>query len=111
MTAIRLFAAIGFCAAVAANALAQTAPAADANVPKHACTKPGDVPGSLASDNQRKAWQKDYATYSDCLKKFISEQRAIAEPHNKASNVAIDEYNAAAKYFNEQIEKLKDAAK
>jgi hypothetical protein len=111
MTATRLFFTLICCAAVAASAHAQTAPAADANVPKHACTKPGDVPGSLASDTQRKAWQKDYATYSDCLKKFISDQRAIAEPHNKASNAAIDEYNASAKYFNDQIEKLKDAVK
>jgi|KBSMisStandDraft_5_1062788.scaffolds.fasta_scaffold26000_2 hypothetical protein len=83
----------------------------DAAVPKHTCVRPGDVPGGLASDTQRRMWQKDYAAYSDCLKKFINDQRAAAEPYNKASNAAIDEYNSAVKYFNDQIEKLKEANK
>lgn len=83
----------------------------DAAVAKHTCVRPGDVPGSLASDLQRRAWQKEYQTYGDCLKKFINDQRALAEPYNKASNTAIDEYNGAVKYFNDQIEKLRDAAK
>ena len=111
MTLHRLLLALAV-AASATVAQAQTpAPGSDAPVPKHNCVKPGDVPGTLASDLQRKTWQKDYAAYSDCLKKFISDERALAEPHNKASNAAIDEYNTAVKTFNEQIEKLKEAAK
>jgi len=101
-------------AALVAGAVhAQTpAPAAaDASVPKPTCTKPGDVPGSLASDGQRRTWQKDYQTWGDCMKKFISDQRAAAEPYNKASNAAIDDYNATVAKYNDQIEKLKDAAK
>jgi hypothetical protein len=117
MSILRFLTALCAAATVAGVTSAQTtaplpAPVVgDAAVPKHACVRPGDVPGSLASDTQRRMWQKDYATYSDCLKKFISDQRALAEPYNKASNAAIDEYNAAVKYFNDQIEKLKEANK
>jgi len=76
-------------------------------VPRPACTKPGEFPGGLASENQRRNWQKGYVEYVDCLKKFISEQQAIAEPHVKASNDAINEYNEGVKAYNAQIEKAK----
>jgi hypothetical protein len=57
-------------AGMAAGALAQQpAAAAPAGpVPKHSCAKPGDFPGGLASDNQRKNWQRGYVEYVDCLK-------------------------------------------
>jgi len=45
--------------------------------------------------------------YVDCLKKFINEQQALAEPHIKASNDAINDYNAGVKEYNAQIEKAK----
>jgi len=91
-----------------ASALAQQAgaPAAAAGpVPKHACGKPSEYPGNLASDTQKRTWQKDYVTYVDCVKKFIEEQQALAEPHVKASNEAINEYNAAVKAYNEAVQK------
>ena len=98
-------------AGMAASALAQqpAAPAAApaGPAPKHSCAKPGDFPGGLASDNQRKNWQKGYVEYVDCLKKFINEQQALAEPHVKASNDAINEYNDGVKEYNAQIEKAK----
>ena len=98
-------------AATAAFALSQqpAAPAAApaAPVPKHACTKPGDFPGGLASENQRRNWQRGYVEYTDCLKKFINDQQALAEPHVKASNEAINEYNNGVKEYNSQIEKAK----
>jgi hypothetical protein len=87
---------------------AAPAPAAPAApVPHHSCTKPGDFPGGLATDNQRRNWQRGYVEYTDCLKKFISEQQALAEPHVKASNDAINEYNDGVKEYNAQIEKAK----
>jgi len=96
-------------AATAASAVSQqpapSAPAAP--VPKHACTKPGDFPGGLASENQRRNWQRGYVEYTDCLKKFINDQQALAEPHVKASNDAINEYNNGVKDYNAQIEKAK----
>ena len=91
--------------ASAASALAQSTPAADP--PKHNCAKPGDFPGNLASDTQRRGWQKEYVAYTDCLKKFINDQKAIAEPYVKAYNAAVDEYNESVKTFNEQIEKAR----
>ena len=96
-------------AGMAASALAQqpAAPAAAGPIPKHSCAKPGDFPGGLASENQRKNWQKGYVEYVDCLKKFINEQQALAEPHVKASNDAINEYNDGVKEYNAQIEKAK----
>ena len=102
-------AAVAFCT-VAAFAYAQqpqqpATPASAAPVPKHTCGKPSDYPGNLASDTQKKNWQKDYVAYVDCVKKFIEEQQALAEPHVKASNDAIVEYNAAVKAYNETVQK------
>jgi hypothetical protein len=100
-------------AAFAASASAQTAapataaPAAAAAVPKPECAKPGDYPGNVASDNVKRNWQKDFVAYVDCLKKFIEEQQALAEPHVKASNAAIAEYNAGVKAYNDPVQKAK----
>ena len=107
---MRIVVVAGF--ALASAAAAQQSPtaapaAAAAPVPKHSCTKPGDFPGSLATENQRRNWQKGYVDYVDCLKKFINDQRALAEPHIKASNDAINDYNAGVKEYNAQIEKAK----
>jgi len=107
-------AAIAF-ATLAAQAGAQTAPAessaapaSSAPVPKPECgAKPGEYPGNLASDNQKRAWQKEYVAYIDCLKKFVEEQQALAEPHVKAANAAINEYNAGVKAYNDEIQKAK----
>ena len=99
-------------AVVATAALGQTpAPAAsatpDPNVPKHACVKPGEVPGSLSSDLQKRAWQKEYVAYTDCLKRFIADQKALADPHLKAFNAAVDEYNEGVRKYNEMVEKAR----
>jgi hypothetical protein len=96
--------------ALSSTALAQQAPApaaAAAPLPKHGCTKPGEFPGNLASDVQRRTWQKDFVAYIDCLKKFVEEQQALAKPHVDAANAAVNEYNAGVKDYNEQVEKAK----
>ena len=98
----------GACASLAQQPPATAAAgAAAAPAPRHSCAKPGDFPGSLATENQRRNWQKGYVEYVDCLKKFINEQQALAEPHVKASNDAINEYNNGVKEYNAQIEKAK----
>ena len=99
-------------AAVAVCAFAQTTPpsaaASPEALPKPECgTKPAEYPGNLASDNQKRNWQKAYVDYIDCLKKFVEEQQALAAPHVKASNAAINEYNASVKAYNDQIQKAK----
>jgi hypothetical protein len=78
-----------------------------APTPKHNCVKPSEFPGNLASDNQRRTWQKSYVDYVECLKTFVKEQQALAEPHVRASNEAIEEHNNAIKDYNAQIEKAK----
>ena len=105
--AIAAVALAAFAFPCAAQTTAPAAPAAStAAMPKPECgTKPGDYPGNLASDNQRRAWQKEYVAYIDCLKKFVEEQQALAEPHVKASNAAINEYNASVKAYNDQVQK------
>ena len=108
MTSSRLVCLL-FAGILAIPALAQTPSSPDAAVAKPNCTKPDEFPGSLATDRQRQTWQKEYTAYSDCMKKFINEQKALAEPYLKAYNAAIDEYNANIKVFNEQIEKAKAA--
>lgn len=93
-------------AAMAQQAAPAAAPAGP--LPKHACAKPGEFPGNLASDLQKRSWQKEYVDYVDCLKKFIEEQQALADPHIKAANAAINEYNTGVKEYNAQIEKAKN---
>ena len=76
---------------------------------KHACKKPDEHPGKLASDNQVRNWTRTANAYLECVKKFISEQQAAAKPyqdaikaHIDAANGAITEYNDAVKSFKEQ---------
>ena len=105
--------------AVTASALAQQpaspapapAPAALAIQP-HGCKKPGEHPGRLASDNNRRNWVKEANDYLACLKKFAMDQQAIAQPlftqakpHADAANAAIEEHNKAANQFKDEQEK------
>jgi hypothetical protein len=106
-----LFTVTAFAGAAYAQSPAPAAAAGDASVAKPNCPKPGEMPGPLSSELQRRGWQRDYTAWGDCMKKFINDQRALAEPYNKASNAAIEEYNNAVKVYNEQIEKLKEATK
>ena len=96
-------------ALAAAPALAQQPAAGAADLPKHNCTKPGEFPGALASDGQKRQYQRDYVAYTECLKKFVSDQNKLAEPHIKAANDTVNEYNAAVKAFNDLVEKDKVA--
>ena len=101
---------------IAALATLASAPAlAQVSMPppqKHACTSPGDHPGRLASDNQRRSWDRSAKAYLDCLKKFFEDQKNAAQPYQDAAKVYIDaanaavaEYNNAVKDMNEQREK------
>ena len=98
-------------ALAAGPALAQQPAASGSDIPKHNCAQPGEFPGSLASDGQKRQYQRDYVAYTDCLKKFVSDQNKLAEPHIKAANDTVTEYNTAVKAFNDLVEKDKEAAK
>jgi hypothetical protein len=64
---------------------------------KAACGAKPDFPGRLASDLQRRAWQRDANEYLACYKKYALAKQQIAQEFLKAANDAVDEYNAAAK--------------
>jgi len=76
--------------------------------PRHSCKKPGEFPNpKLASDNQLRQYTKDYTAYTECIRKFAIDEQKAAEPHIKASNEAITEYNAAVKAYNDELERRK----
>jgi hypothetical protein len=50
---------------------------------------------------------KDYKAYTDCLRDFALAQQKLAEPHMKAANDAVTEYNSAVKTFNDEMERRK----
>ncbi|HEX8739661.1 MAG TPA: hypothetical protein VF925_05925 [Casimicrobiaceae bacterium] len=87
---------------------APVAPASTSPVPKHSCVHPGEFPGRLASERQQKQWQKDFVAYVDCLRKFVTDQQALAQPHVQAANATVEEYNKAVAEYNDTIQKLKE---
>ena len=103
-----LFAAAAFAQQPATTPAAAAAPASTAPVPKHSCVHPGEFPGKLASERQQKQWQKDFVAYVDCLRKFVTDQQALAQPHVQAANATVEEYNKAVKEYNDTIQKLKE---
>jgi len=86
-------------------AFAETPAPAAAPLPKPSCGAKPDHPGHLASDHQKRTWQKEANDYLDCLKKFAMAQQATAEAYLKLANATIDEYNATAKEFQEAAQK------
>ena len=111
---VRFLLACASFALVAAAPAQQPAPSSPARAPvsPHACKKPGEHPGRLASENQRRGWVKDANDYLACLKKFAMDQQAIAQPlfdqakpHADAANAAIDEHNKAVAAFKDVQEK------
>ena len=87
---------------------AQTPAAAPAPAKASTCTKPDAFPGRLASDNAKRAWQKDVNTWQECMKKYVGDMQAEANNAVKAANAAIDEYNTAAREFQKQVDAAKD---
>jgi hypothetical protein len=98
--------------ALAAAALAQQPGASASKIAPHSCEKPGEHPGRLASDNQRRNWVRNANAYLECLKKYALEHQNAAkplldqaQPHIDAANAAIDEHNKAANAFKAEQEK------
>jgi len=67
-----------------------------------ACVKPDPHPGRLASDTRKKQWFKDVNAWKDCSGVYISELQARASTAIAAANKAVEDYNRAAKEFQEQ---------
>jgi hypothetical protein len=95
----------------AATGFAQT-PAAPAKVAPHTCQKPGEHPGKLASDANRRKWTTDANAYLECVKKYVNDNTTSynqvmsqAKPYADAANAATTEYNDAVKSLKEQADK------
>lgn len=95
-----LFAASFLIAALTPASAQTAAPAAD--IPKHSCVKPGEYPGRLATERQQRAWQREMATYSECMKKFAEDQRMLSDMHIKAANTAINEHNEFVRVMSDE---------
>ena len=88
-----------------APAAAAASPAATPMVlPKSNCGDKPEHPGRLASDNQKRNWRREANTYLECYKKYVEDQRALAQRYQDAANQAIEEYNAAVKAMQAQID-------
>jgi hypothetical protein len=75
-------------------------------IPPHNCVKP-ELVGSLASQNQIKAFNSSYKAYNQCIKKYVDDAKALADAALAAGNNAVDEFNKVAAAIKAQA----DAAK
>ncbi len=110
MTIIRLLAALAFIVG-AGSAGAQTPAPASAPataIPKSTCAKPDHYPGRLASDNNKKQWERDVRTWGECMKKYVADLQVQIDASIKAANASIEEYNAGIKDFQEEVRKAND---
>ncbi len=93
--------------AVAAGGAAAQSPApAAAPASKSNCTKPGDHPGRLSSDNQRRGWNKELNGWQECMKKYVTEVQGRADVAVKAANAAVAESNAAVNEYNAAVKEI-----
>ena len=107
MSPAQIFAVLAF--SVTAGAVFAQTPATAPAAPKSVvCPKPDAFPGKLASDNAKRAWQKEYVAWQDCTQKNVNELRAKANAAVEATNAAIDDFNTAAREFKNQVDAAKD---
>jgi hypothetical protein len=92
--------------ATPASAQEQPAPVAMPAVPPHNCVKPETV-GSLASALQIRTFNRTYAAYGECIKKYTDSAKALSEAALAAGNKAVDEYNKLAAEIKAQNEAAK----
>ncbi|MDQ6620225.1 MAG: hypothetical protein M3Z31_11100 [Pseudomonadota bacterium] len=77
-----------------------------ATISKPDCKKP-EYPGRLASDTQKRSFNKDVEGYAACIKKYVGEQQKLADDHIKAANQAAADYNTAVKELQTDIDSSK----
>lgn len=69
-----------------------TASAAPPLVPPSTCVKP-EFSGRLATDTSMTSFNRQFKAYGECVKKYVEQNKAIAEAATAAANRAVDEYN------------------
>jgi len=87
------FAAAVLMFAWSATAMAQTpaAPTMPA-IPPHQCVKPA-IPGESAAATRINTFNRDISAYSDCIKKYVEDTKALMSAAQAAGNAAVDEFN------------------
>jgi hypothetical protein len=83
----------------------QPPPVAMPAVPPHNCLKP-EMVNSLSSQNQIRAFNRNYKAYAECIKKYTDDAKALSNAALTAGNKAVDEFNE----ISAQIKALNDAA-
>ena len=78
-----------------------------ATVNKPGCKRP-EFPGRLASDLQKRAFNKDIEGYAECIKQYVAEQQKQADAHIKAANQAAVDYNSTVKELQAEIDAAKE---
>ena len=82
--------AFAFIASIA-GAQQPAAPAIPA-MPQNTCVKP-EFPGPLADSRRFDRFNKEYKAYSECIKKYVEETKAVSDAAVEAGNKAIKEFN------------------
>lgn len=91
-------------AAFSLCAVAQTpTPAAPPLVAASTCVKP-EFSGRLATDTRMTAFNREFKAYGECVKKYVEQNKAIAEAATAAANRAVDEYNTYTADIKAKIE-------
>ena len=92
-------------AAFSLDVAAQTPPpaAAASLVPPNTCVKP-EFSGRLAIDPNMTAFNRNFKAYGECVKKYVDQNKAIAEAATAAANRVVDEYNTYTAEIKTKIE-------
>jgi hypothetical protein len=91
-------------AAFSLGAAAQTpAPATPPLVAPSTCVKP-EFSGRLATDANMTTFNRQFNAYGECVKKYVEQNKAIAEAATAAANRAVDEYNTYTADIKAKIE-------
>ena len=91
--------ALSLSAAAQSPAPAGTAPI----VAPSTCVKPDD-PGKTASEARVTAFNRDFKAYGECVKKYVDQNKAIADAATTSANRAIEEYNTYTAEIKAKIE-------
>jgi len=72
------------------------------DVPKPNCEPTPEYPGRLAmqSDTRRKSFERELATYKECMDKYLADRKASLKANEESANAAINDYNAVMKKIN-----------
>ena len=101
-TVVPLLAAVVLCAPLV-RAQQPATPAMPA-VPASTCVRP-ELPPAQADPRRMTSFNREYKTYTECIKKYIEDTNNLANASIAAGKAAIDQFNA----LNAEIKAREDA--